>query len=81
MKKIFLIAITTAAIACGGRGEDRQEQMGTPNESIDNTPATETSLGDTTATSNNNMYNADSPAGKGGVYDTSAQRSGEKGKR
>jgi hypothetical protein len=73
--KNFLIAIVfTGLVSCTnnpGTG-NREDQMQTKTEGIDNTPGAEGNLGDTTATSNNNVYNTDSASGQGTTYDTSS---------
>ncbi|MEI6950569.1 hypothetical protein V9K67_25520 [Paraflavisolibacter sp. H34] len=78
MKKILAMALLGSALwACGGNddkgtGDDHQHNMGTVDESINNTPTNESMIGDSTA--NTNIYNTDSPSGKGTVYDTAARR-------
>jgi hypothetical protein len=86
MKKVLLAAIISSGLwACGGgsdadtdkgTGDDRQENVGTLNEPGNNTPANEANMGDSTPTTNSNIYNTDSAAGQGTTYDTAARNPG-----
>jgi len=76
MKKIFLaVALATGIIACSsepGTGDGKQENTSTLDENVP-TGSGAVSTEDTTSTTNNNAYNKDSAAGKGGIFDTSSK--------
>lgn len=84
MKKILLAAVITGAFACGSENTgtgNREEQMQTKTESVNNTPGDEGNLGDTTSTINNNVYNTDSASGQGTTYDSSNKKANGAGKQ
>ena len=67
--------MAVAIISCNSNEQgtgDREYEMQTRPDSVNNVPNGDVKQGDTTPTSNNSAYNADSASGQGSVYDTSS---------